>query len=105
MTISQPDLWLLLILACAATWRVTYLLYWEVGPFKVVMHLRALTGVKHRDDVPIAYPDGNVFECFWCLSIWMALPVTLLMLSPWWPVLIPFALSAVAIQVQVRVAR
>lgn len=91
-----------MVLLCAATWRVTHLLMWEVGPFKVIMRLRALTGVRHRDGEPVAYPDGNVFECFWCLSIWIALILSVVAFTPAWLVLVPLTASAIAIQVQIR---
>jgi hypothetical protein len=100
--IPTPDFWILLVLLCAATWRVTYLFMWEEGPFKVIMHLRALTGVRHVDDVPTAYPDGNVFACYWCLSVWVAIVLTVIALTPAWIVLIPLFASGVAIQVQIR---
>lgn len=75
---------------------------WEVGPFKVLTRLRALTGVRHKDDEPIAYPDGNVFECFWCLSIWVSIILTLVAFSPVWWILAPLAASAAAIKVQLH---
>jgi hypothetical protein len=102
MEITRPDFWVLTVLLWAATWRVTYLFMWEEGPYKVIMRLRALSGVKHDDDMPIAYPDGNVFACFWCLSIWTSLVLAILSLTPAWVLLVPLAASAAAIQIQMR---
>lgn len=83
--------------AALATWRVTHLLHSEVGPWQLISRLRALTGVQHYEDgTPMAYPDGNIFECFLCLSVWVALLAALLMVTVWW-VLVPFALSGLAI--------
>lgn len=100
--ITRPELWLVMLLLFAATWRVTHLFMWEVGPWKVLTRLRALTGVQHHEDLPIAYPDGNVFECFWCLSIWVSLVLSVVAFTVAWPLLVPLAASAVAIKVQLH---
>lgn len=94
---ERPDNWLFAVILWAATWRVTHLLQLEEGPYKVITRLRALTGVKHDDNGPIAFPDGNVFECFLCLSIWVAVAVTALATTPAWIVLVPLAVSGAAI--------
>jgi hypothetical protein len=50
------------------TWRLTHLLAEEDGPGDVVLELRRLAG------------DGGVgklMDCFYCLSLWVAAPVSL----------------------------
>jgi len=85
------------VMLAAATWRLTHLLMYEAGPFKLIVRLREMTGVKHEDDQPIAHPDGNIFECFLCLSIWTALILLLLVLTPVWLMVAWLATSAFAI--------
>jgi hypothetical protein len=55
-------------LAALATWRVTHLLASEDGPGDAVVRLRARLG---------AGPAGSLIDCFQCLSIWVAAPMTL----------------------------
>jgi hypothetical protein len=55
-------------LASLATWRVTHLLASEDGPGDAVVRLRARLG---------AGPAGGLMDCFQCLSIWVAAPMTL----------------------------
>ncbi|MGH7836219.1 MAG: hypothetical protein ACREQC_00185 [Candidatus Binataceae bacterium] len=72
------------ILGAIAVWRVTYLLAFEDGPGALLKKLR------NR-----AEPSfwGKVFECFYCLSLWVAAPFALLIASGWrerailWPAL------------------
>jgi hypothetical protein len=94
--LGNPLPWLV---AALATWRLTHLLHKEVGPWRLLTRIRALTGVRHDSDgTPMAYPDDNVFECFLCLSVWVAALVALLLLVAWW-LLVPFAFSGLAIMV------
>src|SRR4051794_12684966 len=53
------------LLAALAVWRVTHLLAREDGPWNVFRHARAAA-----DRVP----GGRVLTCFYCLSLWVALP-------------------------------
>lgn len=50
-------------LATLATWRVTHLLAEEDGPGDVVVRLRQAAG-----------PAGGLLDCFYCLSVWVAVP-------------------------------
>lgn len=59
------DLWLLFLLKGLAVWRITHLLSNEDGPFDVVYKFRKLVGQGFF---------GNLLDCFYCLSIWIALP-------------------------------
>ena len=52
-------------LAALATWRVTHLLAREDGPADAVVLLRARAGTGLL---------GQLMDCFYCLSIWVAAP-------------------------------
>lgn len=54
------------LIACLATWRVAALLVREDGPFGIVA--RARRGVRNGMNV-------RVLECFYCTSLWVALPL------------------------------
>lgn len=54
-------------LAALATWRVTHLLAGEDGPGDAVVRLRARLGTGRA---------GGLMDCFQCLSIWVAAPMT-----------------------------
>lgn len=62
MTETQP--WQLVI-GTLAVWRVTHLLHVEDGPGRVLAGLRHLAGRLRL---------GRLFDCFYCLSLWLALP-------------------------------
>jgi hypothetical protein len=53
------------ILCILAVWRITHLLQAEDGPFDVVFWLRKKAGAGFF---------GSLLDCFYCLSIWIALP-------------------------------
>ena len=53
------------VLATLATWRVTHLLAQEDGPGDVIVHLRRRAGSSWA---------GDLLDCFYCLSIWVAVP-------------------------------
>jgi Protein of unknown function (DUF1360) len=52
-------------IASLATWRVTHLLAHEDGPGSVVVRLRVRAGTG---------PLGELMDCFYCLSVWIACP-------------------------------
>ncbi len=93
----MADLAALAFVLSLAAWRLTSLLHSEGGPFEVFVRFRALLGVVHGEDgEPVGYPEnfiGGLFECFWCLSMWVALPLAVACgwaagLAAWtWPVL------------------
>ena len=78
-----------LVVGVLVVWRVTHLLFAEDGPWDVVIRLRRQAGVGFW---------GKLLDCFYCLSLWIAAPLALLLTSGWaerlllWP-----ALSAGAI--------
>jgi hypothetical protein len=51
------------IIILLALWRVTHLISYEDGPFKVFLKLRKKT--------------GKPFDCFYCLSIWIGFMTSL----------------------------
>jgi|SRR5580704_7878327 hypothetical protein len=65
-------IWMKFIVAALATWRVTHLLVSEDGPGDVVVRIRKRLG----DGVL-----GRAMDCFWCLSLWIALPAALFVTS------------------------
>jgi len=92
-TLTDPLPWIVVALA---VWRISNLFVNEAGPWHMFTNVRRKFGVKHDEyDTPVAWPDGSVFECLWCFSLWVAL---LLAIVPWW-FSTPFALSAVAVVV------
>ena len=78
-----------LVLGSLCVWRITHLLQAEDGPGDVVVRLRRRLGDGFW---------GKLMDCFYCLSVWIALPIALLVGHDWtqrlflWP-----ALSAAAI--------
>lgn len=97
---SDP-LWF--IIAGLATWRIASIVQRE----KVFAWFRKLLGIKvlgmDEDGFEItSYPDnviGDLFSCFWCVSVWAAVAVGVI----WYflpIVLLPFALSTIAIVIK-----
>lgn len=83
-----------LLIQALATWRISYTIMNERGPYDILTRFRKAFGVKHTEDgEPVGYPDNSIFMCIYCLSIWIGLAVWLLPLV----VSIPFALSALAV--------
>jgi len=78
-----------LSLGVLGVWRITHLLQAEDGPWDLVVRLRQKTGDTFW---------GGLLDCFYCLSLWIALPFALGLGAGWkerlllWP-----ALSAAAI--------
>jgi len=58
--------WLLVVLA---TWRLCHLLAAEDGPGDVVLHLRRWAGESWV---------GRAMDCVYCLSLWVAAPLALI---------------------------
>ena len=61
-------------LATLAVWRVTHLLWGEDGPGDSVARLR-------RSSVGNWF--GRLLDCFYCLSLWIALPFSTWLASGW----------------------
>ncbi len=61
---------MLIIVSILATWRLTYMLQEEDGPWAVFARLQAWMANKERDSKPGSIYQG--FFCFYCLSMWVA---------------------------------
>ena len=78
-----------LALGILGVWRITHLLHAENGPWNVFDQLRRRLGTGFW---------SSLTDCFYCLSLWVAVPFTFLLAEGWrerllfWP-----ALSAGAI--------
>lgn len=53
------------LLGTLSVWRITHLLQAEDGPWDAVVHLRRSAGTGFW---------GQVLDCFYCLSVWIAAP-------------------------------
>ncbi len=85
---GDTDFWPKLVLAVLATWRVTHLLAREDGPLDLITRARAALGDG---------PWGRMIDCFNCLSLWVAAPITLWVTTkPLDAVLVWLALSGAA---------
>jgi hypothetical protein len=55
----------LFVILSLVVWRLTHLLSKEDGPFDIIFLLRKKAGAGFF---------GSLLDCFYCLSIWIALP-------------------------------
>ena len=77
------------LLGTLAVWRITHLLQAEDGPWDVVVHLRRRAGTGFW---------GQLLDCFYCLSVWIAAPFAVYLGETWsGRVFLWLALSAGAI--------
>jgi hypothetical protein len=87
------------LIVALATWRLTSIIHRE----GIARFVRRLAGGKWDSTLEVTeYPDnfvGELFSCFWCLSVWVALLCTLTyFIFP--PVLYILAASTVAILIE-----
>jgi len=59
-----------LVVGILVVWRLAHLLYAENGPWDSMVRLRSAAGAGFW---------GGLLDCFYCLSLWMALPFALLL--------------------------
>lgn len=87
--------WYAVVLGVLAVWRLTHLLHAEHGPWGSLAQLRAAAARLGL---------GEAVSCFYCLSVWMAMPFAV-WAAPSWPgrVVAWLALSAGAILIEVKV--
>jgi hypothetical protein len=79
------------IVGTLAVWRLTYLLAAEDGPFYLLARLRRRLGSGSW---------GGLMDCFYCLSIWIAIPFAIWLGGLWIErLIICLALSGAAILV------
>jgi hypothetical protein len=55
-------------------WRLTHLIGVEEGPFRLIARLRGRAGDGFF---------GGLLDCFYCLSVWFAIPLALLTGNCW----------------------
>lgn len=72
MNLSNP-IWRF-VLCALALWRTTHLLAEEDGPWDLVARLRASLGSNKL---------GRLMDCFYCLSLWISLPLAIWLSSGW----------------------
>ena len=63
-----------LLLGALCVWRITHLLSAEDGPGDLLVHLRRNAGNGFW---------GRLLDCFYCLSLWVAVPFALLLAKGW----------------------
>jgi len=89
------------VVLALATWRMSRLLVREEGPWMVFARMRHVAGIHYdaRSQVVAESELARVFNCVWCMSVWVALGWTAAYtLAPWTIVLaLPLALSAGAV--------
>ena len=100
--------WFWLVVGFLATWRLTNIIHWE----GIAAPIRKIFGGNSDKEGNIHYEPLYIFKwrvtffakllsCFMCLSVWVGILVTILVLVfPW--ILIPFALSTIAIIIEER---
>jgi hypothetical protein len=67
--------WFQFVLTMLVVWRLTHLLGKEDGPFDIVFSIRKKAGAGFW---------GSLLDCFYCLSIWVALPFGIWWGVNWW---------------------
>jgi len=76
------------VLCTLAVWRLTHLFTGEDGPFDIIFKFRKLVGQGFF---------GSLLDCFYCLSLWMAIPFAFYLCDEWLPGIITWlALSGAA---------
>ena len=65
---------LYLFLSALAVWRITHLVSKEDGPFDIIFSIRKKAGAGFF---------GSLMDCFYCSSIWVALPFGIWLGSNW----------------------
>jgi hypothetical protein len=65
---AAGDLYFRFLLSALAVWRVTHLVVYEDGPWEVLARLRRRLGSGFW---------SSLVDCHYCLSLWVAAPVTL----------------------------
>jgi hypothetical protein len=63
-----------LVLGILTVWRITHFLQAEDGPWDIVVRLRRSAGEGFW---------GKLLDCFYCLSVWVAIPFALLLGESW----------------------
>jgi len=69
---NDPQFWSRFVIATFAAWRIAHLFTKEDGPADVIFRARAALG----DGLA-----GRLLDCFYCVSVWVAAPLALLVCS------------------------
>lgn len=103
---------MIILLAVLATWRLSSLLTRpaDSGPYEIFARVRDFTGIKYDEYGYCQHHPLNPLCCLWCTSLWVALPIAILLTisnsyNPFEFVLLWFALSAGAIVIESVVSR
>lgn len=64
---TDPAFWARFVVAALATWRITHLFSKEDGPADLLARLRRRLGAGLL---------GQLMDCFYCLSLWVAAPLS-----------------------------
>ncbi len=67
--------WYRLVLGVLVTWRLTHLLHAEHGPWRLIGRFRSAVS---RIEIL-----RQLFDCFYCLSMWVAAPLAYLLGDTW----------------------
>ena len=62
------------MLGVLGVWRLTHLLHAEDGPWDLLVHLRSRAGHGFF---------GGLLDCFYCLSLWIAVPFAFFIGGTW----------------------
>ncbi len=71
---SELGFWTRFALSVLAVWRVSHLLAREDGPWDLIYRLRRRMGDSTL---------GRLMDCFYCLSLWVALPFVFFVVGAW----------------------
>lgn len=86
---------LLLITASFACYRLAKLITWDNGPFDIFLKFRTRVGVyDYNEDLQPYTNLGKFFSCPYCVGIWVALVIVLLLYGA--QMLVPLYWLAVA---------
>jgi hypothetical protein len=86
-----------LLIGALCCWRVTHLLNAEDGPGEILARFRRLAGDGFL---------GQLLDCFYCLSLWVAAPFAVLLGTAWREgVLLWLSISAAAILLERTTSR
>jgi hypothetical protein len=86
-----------LLIGALCCWRVTHLLNAEDGPGEILARFRRLAGAGFF---------GQLLDCFYCLSLWVAGPFAVLLATGWRDgVLLWLSISAAAILLERATSR
>ena len=86
-----------LLIGSLCCWRVTHLLHAEDGPGEILARFRRRAGDGFL---------GQLLDCFYCLSLWVAAPFAVLLATGWRDgVLLWLSISAAAILLERATSR